>query len=147
MTAISDKVRDARDLTEVMYAVPEWDVKLLLISPTVQERLDMVEQFTVWTEDVDGNRVGNVDRVAMGPSLVIACAHDPEARERAFVEADLAMLKGKNGAVVENIAKACFPLVGFSTGNETATDPGKDDSSTTPSGGTESPSPADSAAR
>ena len=145
MSVISEKVKASNDLTEIPdYYVPEWDVKLLLISPTVEQRLAMIEQYTVWSDDPDGP-VATLDRTAMGPSLVIACAHDPENREPAFVEADVTWLKGKNGAVVERIAQKCFPLVGF--GDEPATEAGKGDSSTTPSEGTVSALLVDSAAR
>lgn len=144
ISKISERVRDAQDLSEKLFPVPEWDgVELLLISPTVTERTAMVEQYTIWTEDVDGNLVGTLNREAMAPSLLIACAHDPEDRTRAFSEEDIAMLKGKNGAVVDRVAKACFPLVGFA--EEGATEAGKGDSSTTPSADTSSDSPGDSA--
>lgn len=139
--SIRDRVAAAKDLTEEMSGpVTEWDdVEFLLISPTVTERTAMTEQFTIWTEDVDGNLVGTVNREAMAPSLVIACCHDPETKARAFEEKDIDMLRGKNGAVVDRLARKCFPLVGFSA--EGATEAGKGDSSTTPSADTSSGSP------
>lgn len=141
MSVISERIAKSDDLAEILTdPIPEWDdVRLLLIAPTVQERADMMEQYTTWVEDVDGNRVPQLDTVAMGPSLLIHCSHDPETRERAFEPSDMAMLKGKNGAVVERVAKECLPLVGFA--KEGATEAGKDDSSMTPSGATGSDSP------
>ena len=144
MSVISEKVRDAKDLTEITMPVPEWGVDLLLISPTVAERLAMINAYTVWTDDPDGP-VATLDRTAMAPSLVIACAHDPATREQAFEDGDLAMLQAKNGAIVDRIAQKCYPLVGF--GEEGATEAGKDDSSTTRNADTESGSPALSGAR
>lgn len=142
MSVISDRVRVAKDLTELTMYVKEWDVTLLCISPTVAERIAMMEQYTTWETDVDGNREANLDLVKMAPSLVIACAYDPETREPAFEDADMVMLEGKNGAVVQRIAEDCFPLVGFSKKSETATDAPKGTSSTTPTAAIASASPA-----
>lgn len=145
MSVISEKVKSAQDLTEIPdYYVPEWDVKLLLISPTVEQRLAMVDAYSQTVEDPDGD-VAVLDKTSMGPALVIACAHDPATRERAFVDDDMVWLKTKNGAVVDRIAKVCMPLVGF--GPEPAVEAGKGDSSTIPSGDTASASPVVSAAR
>lgn len=145
MSAISDKVKAAKDLAEVSFHVDEWDVDLLLISPTVDERLAMIEEYSSYNEDVDGEPVQVIDRGAMSPALVIACAHDPETRERAFVADDMGWLRAKNGAVVEAVAMKCFPLVGFgAVKGDGATDPGKDDSSTTPSTDSLSSLPASS---
>lgn len=147
MSLISQKVKEADDKTEVMLDVPEWDVKLLLISPTVTENAAMIEQYTRWEADVDGDLQANIDRAAMAPSIVAFCAHDPETRERAFTAADIPMLSSKAGPVVAKVARACWPLIGWSdTPGDTVTDPGKDDSSTTPSSGISSDSPAVSAA-
>lgn len=146
MSVISDKIRAANDLVENTVQVKEWDnVTLLLISPTVQERLNMIEAYTEWEVDVDGNKVASLDQVKMAPALVVACAHDPETRERAFEADAMVWLMEKNGAVVDRISRLCLPLVGFA--DEGATEAGKDDSSTTPSGGTESASLVGSDAR
>lgn len=134
--SIRAKIEAAEDLVEIPVHVDEWDVDLLLLSPTVVERSDMIERYTKYETDVDGQSVAHVDLHAMATSLLIACLHDPETRERLFHEADAAMLGAKNGAVVDKISKKCLPLVGFAA--EGATEAGKDDSSTTPSDDTES---------
>ena len=147
MSLISEKIKQADDRTEKVVDVPEWDVKLLLISPTVTENAAMVEQYTTWVEDVDGSMQANIDRSSMAPALVVCCAHDPETRERAFVLTDIDMLREKAGAVVARVARECWPLVGWTEiPGDTATDLGKGASSTTPPSGTSSDSPAASAA-
>ena len=147
MSVISDKVRAAKDLTEVTVTVPEWEgVELLLISPTVQERLDMIEQYTEWSEDVDGRRTASLDQVKMAPALVISCAHDPSDRSRVFDLDAMSWLLEKNGAVVDRISRLCLPLVGFAP-DEGPAEAGKGDSSTTPSDDTESDSLVSSGAR
>ena len=143
--SIRDRVAEAQDLTEDTITVPEWDdVKLLLISPTVKARADMVSRYTSWVEDEDGERRANVDIARMMPELLIACVHDPDTREPAFNVDDVPMLSGKNGSVVERIGQKCLPLVGFAS--ESPVEAGKDASSTIRSVGIVSGSPDSSAA-
>lgn len=141
MSAISDAVKAIDDRAEKEFVVPEWnDVKLLLISPTSIERSKMISAYTKSTADeATGEIVSVIDQGAMMPAVVVACAHDPETRERAFAETDVEWLSLKNGAVVERIGLACMPLVGFAQpGDDGPTDTGKDDSSTTLDGDTPS---------
>lgn len=152
-STIRDKIREAEDRGETTLSIPEWDVDLLLISPATIERTEMILRFThvalddegVPIVDEDGTEKETLDLVSMMPSLVAACTHDPETRERVFAtDADVAMLNTKNGAIVERIAFACMPLAGLG-GKDGPVPLASDDSSTTPNGGSESASPLISA--
>lgn len=141
--AIRKQIFAADDAVEETIEVEEWGVKLLLLSPSAKRRAAMIDTFTTVTFGADGEALTSMDVQAMIPSLVIACAFDPDTREPVFTEADREGLSAKNGMVVERVGKACLGIAGLTKG---AVDAGKDDSSTTPSDGTGSVLPGSLAA-
>lgn len=121
MSSIRDRVAAAQDIGEgEIVDVPEWDVKILVISPTVGARAALLEQFPA----TEGE---GVDFESLFTSVLIATCHDPETREPAFTDADTEMLLGKNGAVVQRLFEVCQKASGLNA-NE-AIDQGKGGSS------------------
>lgn len=108
---LAERIAAAEDVETIMHDVPEWGVKLELRSPTGQERADMVSRFIDY--ETGENRARNM--AVLYPAVVVACCYDPETGERVFADHDAAaaILNGKNGSVVEAVAKVCMPLVGL----------------------------------
>ncbi len=121
MSSIRDKIAAAEDLGEgELVTIPLWDVTILVVSPTVEERADLLQMFP--QEEGEG-----VDFGALFTALVIACSHDPETRERVFTQDDEKMLLSKNGAVAQPLFDACQKAAGFNAPQ--AIEAGKDGSS------------------
>ena len=104
--SIRDKVAAADDRQTEVVTIPEWDVTIELRSPTVNERADLIREFT----DDDGR----TDYAAMYAALVIATCHDPETGDKAFTAEDAAMLREKNGRVVNDLFEAAQLIAGLS---------------------------------
>lgn len=135
--SLADQILEANDVETKLYNVPEWGVKLELRSPTGEERGALVSSFLDLEQSAATGSPQMRDLKTMYPSLVIACAYDPETGERVFehTPGTIAALNGKNGAVLERVAMACMPLAGLSADE---VEEGKDDSSTSPMNGSTS---------
>jgi hypothetical protein len=109
--SLAERIAEAEDVETILHDVPQWGVKIELRSPTGQERADMVSRFIDY--ETGENKARNM--AVLYPAVVAACAYDPETGERVFDSHDAAaaVLNGKNGSVVEDVAKACMPLVGL----------------------------------
>lgn len=114
--SLRDKILSTNDLSWEDVEVPEWDVTVRVVSPTVRERTRIIGAFM--------GPDGTPDLEAMYPALVIATASDPETGERLFTVDDTEALSGKSGRAVERVAQAALRVAGMSEG---AVDEGKDD--------------------
>lgn len=121
MSSIRDLIAAANDIGDgEVVDVPEWGVKILVVSPTVEARSALLEQFP----STEGE---GVDFKALFTSVLIATCHDPDTREPVFTDADSEMLLGKNGAVVQRLFEVCQKAAGLNAPE--AIDSGKDGSS------------------
>jgi hypothetical protein len=109
--SMAERIAAAEDVETIMHDVPEWGVKLELRSPTGQERADMISRFINFETGQNKAR----DLAVLYPAVLAACCYDPATGERVFDSHAnaAAILNGKNGSVVENVAKECMPLVGL----------------------------------
>lgn len=120
MSSIRDKIAQAQDLGDgQVVSVPEWDVKILIVSPTVWERSELLQRFPQSDDE-------SIDFAKLFTSVLIACCHDPETGERVFSADDEEMLLSKNGAVAQPLFEACQRAAGFNAPQ--AVEEGKDGS-------------------
>ena len=118
MSAISDKIRAANDITSEPVHVPEWEVDMVVKSMTGAARARLLKQGT--------QADGSVDFEKLYPAILIACCYDPESGDPVFSQADAAWLNDKSAGPVERLAQAGMRLSGLSEG---AHDEGKASSS------------------
>lgn len=134
MSILRDKIRAADDIGREMVPVPEWDVTVEVRSPNARERAALLHLMAGQQDDEDA-------RTAFFPMVVVGTSFDPETGEQLFGADDVDWLATKNGAAVARVASVGLRLAGLIA---EAVDEGKDDSSETPTDGTDSISPNDS---
>ena len=123
--SLRDTIADAADLAVELLDVAEWGgVKLELRQFDVETRSDLFASMTEAGEPASLK--------SFHPAVLVAGCFNPETGEPVFVPSDVAMLRGKSGRTVENIAAKILALNGM---DEEAVDRGKDVSSKTPSDG------------
>jgi methyl coenzyme M reductase gamma subunit len=59
------------------------------------------------------DKKGRIDETRLMFDMVLSCTYDPETGERLFTKDDLAAVKKKNGAAVEEIANAALDINGM----------------------------------
>jgi hypothetical protein len=117
MSAISDKIRAASDVTSETVVVPEWDVTVSVKSMTGRARARLLK--------AAAQADGTMDFEALYPAILIACCFDPESGEPVFTDAD-SWINDKSAGPVERLAQVGMRLSGLGAGAE---DSGKDSSS------------------
>lgn len=127
--SLRDQIRAAKDIEHQLVEVPEWDVVVEMRTPTVRARGEMISEF------MKDN--GTIDYVRMYPSLVIACAYDPETGDKAFTLEDLDWLAEKSAKALERLGEVAVELSGMEKAAERL-DAGKDASTPTPNSRTPS---------
>ena len=90
--------------------VPEWNVTLMLRSPTAFDRSRMQIKYAAAQKDG-----AQVDMSYLYSEVIALCAVDPATDEPVFGndQGTLAALSRKNGAVVERVATRCMHLLGM----------------------------------
>lgn len=120
------------DIASELVEVPAWDCTILVKSTNARERAELLNLLT--SDDEDARRV------QLFPLILALTAHDPETGERLFARDDVSWIAEKNGKVVQEVAMVGMKLAGLVAD---AVDEGKDDSSETTTGDTDSDSPRD----
>lgn len=118
MSAISDKIRAAQDITSETVRVPEWDVDVTIKSMSGRARARLLK--------AAAQADGTMDFEALYPAILIACVFDPETGEPAFTDADAGWLNEKSAGPVELLAQCGMKLSGLT---REAADSGKGSSS------------------
>jgi len=120
--SILDQIAAADDIEQVEIEIPEWSLELLLKSPSMAKRSELMEQQLRNRDalgDDGGTDIGGVrvDMNAMQFAVIQACCFDLESDEALFVpentERDMAMLGAKNGRVVWELFEACQRIAGL----------------------------------
>jgi hypothetical protein len=109
---LRDRILNADDVGHEVVDVPAWGVKLEVRSMTGRERATMIERF------IDDS--GQMNVKDLYPSLIIACAFDPDSGEQVFSQADHDKLNDKNAAALEVVAQAAMRLSGISSEGQEA---------------------------
>lgn len=130
-STLAQQILDAEDVEIRECKVPEWGVTLELRSPNGEERAALAESFIDLKATQETGETQMRDLKRMYPTLVIACAYDPDSGERLFEmdDATIAALNRKNGAVLERVALTCLEIAGL---QPDAVEETKDGSSTSP---------------
>ena len=113
--SIRDAVSAADDISTVPFEVEEWGVTIYLMSPTLAERSTLVRRFSKGVNEDTGEV--DLDFEAMTLHLVCAVCHEQNGTP-AFTEDDHAMLREKNGAVVNRVFEEGMKLAGFSKNDD-----------------------------
>lgn len=129
--SIRDKVAAAADINTEPRHVPEWGVDLELREFDLDTRI----RFNNAQEAAAGDEMATAKVFA---AMLIAAAYDPDTGEPAFVAEDEAMLRRKNGRLLNELVFEVLDLNKMLVG---AVEEGKDDSSPTNGSGGDSPSP------
>ena len=103
--SLRNQILAAEDLYSETVTVPEWGVDVLVKSPTVAVRNEVLAAVTL--ED------GSVDNSALFQALVVICACDPETGELMFTKDDIPALSGKSAKAMERVALAAFRVSGM----------------------------------
>lgn len=104
--SLKEQIQQAEDRARRTIDVPEWGVVLELISPSVEERAELIAAHQA-AED------GEIDYATMYTSLLIATAHDPETGERVFGPDDAAWLAKKDAEVVNRVFEVAQEISGL----------------------------------
>jgi hypothetical protein len=114
VSAISDRIKAADDLTEETVIVPEWDVTVVVKSMTGKARAMLFKRAA--------QPDGTMDFEALYPAILIGCCFDPESGEPVFTDADAEWLNDKSAGPVERLAQVGMQLSGL---QKDAVDAGK----------------------
>ena len=108
---LRDNALNAADVPEELVVVPEWaDSKFLFRGLTAGEAVDFYDRAVVKDPRTGDMRV---NRKSWGPELIIACAYDPETKQRVFEPADRDVLGRKSSAVITRLAGIAARLSGL----------------------------------
>lgn len=135
--SIRDRVAAAADCETITRPVPEWDdpeTGEKTILELRQFDLDSRIRYSNATTKAEGDEMATAIVFA---EMVIHAAFDPETGEPAFTASDVAMLRRKNGATMNELA---YEILQLNRMIDDAVDEGKDDSSETRSDGDSSDS-------
>jgi hypothetical protein len=106
MSAISDRIKAADDMTSETVTIPEWDVTVAVRSMTGRARARLLK--------AAAQPDGTMDFETLYPAILIACCFDPESGEAVFTDADAKWLNEKSAGPVERIAQIGMRLSGLS---------------------------------
>lgn len=103
MGALSEKIASTNDTTTETIHVPEWDVTIEVRSLPLGLRNSIIQ---------GAMKDGKTEVTKIYAGMVIASCYVPETGEKAFDGGDMAMLSGKNGKVLDRLAKLVLKLSG-----------------------------------
>lgn len=112
--SLRDQILDAQDIEAELVPVPQWNVTVEVRGMTGLERARFMEQFS--------NENGQLDYVALYPSLLTKTLYDPETGEQIFSDSDADFINAKSGLVLETLGKVATRLSGMSKDEEEATE-------------------------
>ncbi len=122
---LRDQILSCTDIQEETVTIPEWGGAVLLVRGlTAGERGAIYSAVDIAS--------GKADIARMQCLMVIACACDPETKERVFVDTDLDPLKGKSGKAIERISEVAMRLSGMSADAKAALEKNSEAASGTP---------------
>ncbi len=94
---IRQKILTAEDRGEKVLEIPEWDVDVLILGLTAEQRVALGE--------------GDANLIYL--DVLVNCVHDPDTRKPLFTEADKSALAAKGSLVTNRIVNAALELSGL----------------------------------
>lgn len=104
MSTLRDLILSVEDLPEEEVNVPEWNVKVLIIGMTAEQRASFA---------LDGDEDDRERFLTSGARMIVLTAHDPSTREPLFTMEDVPALLGKSGSAIERLTGPALRLSGM----------------------------------
>jgi hypothetical protein len=112
MSALRDKILNAKDIKSEVVHVDEWDADVEIRGLSGAERASLVDKATVKETDGEGKHTSRVDQSALYPLLIIATAYEPGG-EKLFTDGDRDAINGKSAGALEKVAAVSMRLSGM----------------------------------
>lgn len=107
---LREKILNANDIQEEIVKVPEWGVEILVRGMTGEDRNRILEDCVKVNPKTKETKT---DLTKMYPEVIIACAYDPETKEKIFKPEDRDALGKKNGKALDTVFKVAAKLSGL----------------------------------